>query len=174
MPDGTRTHGAEQQATEIAVGAGRPRPWADHVVLVSIDALRPEFYRDETWPAPTLLAFEGATADGVRTIFPALTYPAHTTIVTGALPARHGVYFNRPFLPEGRTERWIWDASAIRAPTLWDAVRAAGGTTASVGWPVTDGAPIDWNVPDVWPLGTGDPMAPIRATSSPAGAPDGL
>ncbi|MGQ0814994.1 MAG: alkaline phosphatase family protein [Gemmatimonadota bacterium] len=66
----------------------------EHVVLVSMDAFRPEFCQDETWPAPTLqqLAWEGAYATSVHSVFPALTYPAHTTIVTGALPARlsHG------------------------------------------------------------------------------------
>ena len=140
-------------------------------MLVSVDALRPAFYRDERWPMPTLQQFAaaGACAGAVRSVFPALTYPAHTTIVTGARPERHGVWHNRPFEPDGQSGRWLWEASNIRLPTLWDAVRAAGGTTAAISWPVTVGAAIDWNVPDVWPLGTGDPMAPIRATSSPAG-----
>lgn len=172
------THETEQNATERAVGHDRPRRWADHLVLVSIDAMRPEFYCDESWPAPTLqqLAFEGAKADGVRTVFPALTYPAHTSIVTGALPARHGVYNNRPFLASGRTERWLWEASNIRVPTLWDAVRAAGGTTASVGWPVTVGAAIDWNVPDVWPEHYSNEglIEPVRAATTPAGLFDEL
>src|SRR5918996_6346016 len=96
----------------------------DHLILVSIDAFRPEFCQDETWPAPTMqqLAWEGAYASSVRSVFPALTYPAHTTIVTGALPARHGIYFNCPFEPDGQTGRWHWHAAAIRAPTLWDAI----------------------------------------------------
>lgn len=167
--------GSRIEAEEIARAArvGTPRSRADHVIVVSIDALRPEFYFDETWPAPTLqqLSFEGVRADGVRTVFPALTYPAHTTLVTGALPARHGIVSNRPFLQERRTEAWIWEAARIRVPTLWDAVRAAGGTTASVGWPVTVGAPIDWNVPDVWPehYVQADFIAPVRAATTPAG-----
>jgi len=147
------------------------RALADHVVLVSIDALRPAFYRDLTWPMPTLQLFasSGAYADSVRSVFPALTYPAHTTIVTGELPARHGVTHNRPFEPAGQSGRWLWEAEHIRVPTLWDAVRAGGGTTAAISWPVTVGAAIDWNVPDVWPLDDGDPMVPIRATTTPAG-----
>ena len=66
---------------------------AQHVVLVSIDALRPQFCQDERWPAPTLQQFasEGTFARQVRSVFPALTYPAHTTIATGARPARHGI-----------------------------------------------------------------------------------
>ena len=135
-----------------------------------MDGFRPEFCHDDSWPAPTLqqLAWEGATARSVRGVFPALTYPAHTTLVTGALPARHGVCHNRPFNPEHDSERWQWEAEAIRSPTLWDAVRRAGGTTASVSWPVTVGAAIDWNIPDIWPLDPHiDPMIPIREATNP-------
>lgn len=167
------THRIEREATEIAAKLRAERPRAEHVVMVSVDALRPEFYCDETWPAPTLqqLAFEGVRADAVRSVFPALTYPAHTTLVTGALPAAHGIFHNRPFLLEGRSEAWAWEASRIRVPALWDAVRAAGGTTASVGWPVTVGAPIDWNVPDVWPeeYVQAEFIAPVRAATTPPG-----
>lgn len=144
---------------------------ADHVVLVSIDGLRPQIYRDERWPAPVLheLARHGAVALAVRSVFPALTYPAHVTLVTGALPARHGVVDNEPFEPIAPTGRWIWEASAIRALTLWDAVRANGGTTAAISWPVTVGAAIDWNVPDVWSPADPDSIAPIREATTPEG-----
>jgi predicted AlkP superfamily pyrophosphatase or phosphodiesterase len=144
---------------------------ADHVVLVSIDGLRPQIYRDERWPAPVLheLARHGAVALAARSVFPALTYPAHATIVTGALPACHGVVDNEPFEPITRTGRWIWNADAIRVPTLWDAVRAAGGTTAAISWPVTVGAAIDWNVPDVWAPDDPASIEPIRAATTPAG-----
>lgn len=143
----------------------------DHLVLFSIDGLRPQIYRDERWPAPVLhhLAREGALALSVRSVFPALTYPAHTTLVTGALPANHGIVHNEPFDPSGPTGRWIWEASAIRARTLWDAVRESGGTTAAVSWPVTVGASIDWNVPDVWTPGNTASIAPIRSMTTPMG-----
>lgn len=164
-------HRIEADEVERAARMRAPRRRADHVIVVSVDALRPEFYCDETWPAPTMqqFAFEGVRADGVRTVFPALTYPAHTSLVTGARPARHGITSNRPFLDDRRTEAWLWETSHIRAPTLWDAVRAAGGTTAAVGWPVTVGAPIDWNVPDIWPehYVQADFIAPVRAATTP-------
>jgi hypothetical protein len=151
--------------------SGSNRRLSDHVVLVSIDGLRPNIYRDERWPAPMLheLAGRGAIALDVRSVFPALTYPAHTTIVTGALPARHGVVDNEPFEPVTPSGRWVWEASAIRLPALWDAVRAAGGTTAAISWPVTVGAAIDWNVPDVWLPGDPASIEPIRAATTPAG-----
>lgn len=147
-----------------------PPPLAEHVILISIDAFRPEFCQDESWPAPTLqqLAWEGAHAEAVTSVFPSLTYPAHATMVTGALPVRHGIWQNEPFEPGGQTGRWWWEASALQVPTLWDAVRAGGGTTAAVSWPVTVGAAIDWNVPDVWPLRQdADPMDPIRHATRP-------
>lgn len=144
---------------------------ADHVVLVSIDGLRAATYRDERWPAPVLheLSRRGAIALAVRSVFPALTYPAHATLVTGALPARHGIVHNEPFEPIARSGRWIWEAAALRLPALWDAVRARGGTTAAIAWPVTVGAAIDWNVPDVWAPEEPQSIAPIRAASAPPG-----
>src|SRR5690349_19713759 len=93
-----------------ARASGDGAPLADHVVLVSIDGLRAQIYRDERWPAPVLheLARRGAIALAARSVFPALTYPAHATLVTGALPARHGIVDNEPFEPVVRSGRWIW------------------------------------------------------------------
>lgn len=150
-----------------------PTRRADHLVLVSIDAMRPEYYLDRAWPAPAIqqLLREGAHARAVRSVFPSSSYPGHTTLATGALPARHGVLHNRIFDPEtGGSGGWHVDAGTIRVPTLWDAVREAGGTVASVGWPLTAGSAIDWNVPDVWP-GGGEERAieAIRAATRPAG-----
>ena len=44
--------------------------------------------------------------------------------------------------------RWYEEAADLRAPTLWDAARGAGLTTAAVSWPVTLGARIDWLLPE--------------------------
>ena len=123
-------------------------------MLVSIDGLRPEFYLNGKWPAPTLqyMARGGSVAEGVRGVFPTVTYPSHTTMVTGALPARHGIYYNTPFEPEGQSGRWYWEESLIQSRTLWDAAREAGLVTATVQWPVTVGAPIDYCVPEFWSL----------------------
>lgn len=149
----------------------RIAPLAEHVVLVSIDALRPEFYLDPAWPAPMIqqMAREGAHARGVRGVFPSVTYPSHTTILTSALPARHGVHYNEIFEPTGHTGRWYWETSAIRAPTLWEAARQAGLTTANIAWPVSVGAPLDWNVPEIWPLDDTDPVELLRRHTTPAG-----
>lgn len=149
------------------------RRLADHVVLVSIDGLRPEFFLDETWPAPMLrqLVAQGAHAERVESIFPSVTYPAHTTMVTGLRPAAHGIPYNSPFEPEGITGRWYWHEEAITARTLWDAVREAGGTSVALGWPVTVGAPIDFLVPEVWST---DPDADFIETVRAACHPDGL
>lgn len=157
---------AAAQAVAPTTSAAR----ADHVVIISIDGLRPEFYLDRTWPAPTvqLMAREGAHAKGVRTVFPSVTYPSHTTLVTGALPARHGVLFNTPFEPAGETGRWYWEADAIKVPTLWDALESRGRRVAALSWPVTVGANIAWNVPEVWSLGQPtDPLAVVREHSTP-------
>ena len=146
------------------------RPRAEHVIVVSIDGLKPEYYLEERWPAPAMrqVLFRGAHARAVRSIFPSLTYPSHTTMATGALPARHGIWSNRTVEPSDDPP-WLSDADLIRVPALWDAVRAAGGTTAALNWPLTKGAAIDWNVPDVWPGSDEEVVAAMADASTPQG-----
>lgn len=161
---------ASHGVAPAAAAARDTTPAADHVVLISVDGLRPEFYLEGRWPAPNLqeMAREGAHARAVTSVFPSVTYPAHTTILTGALPARHGILYNTPFRVEAPTREWYWYEDSIRVETLWDAVRRSGGTTASVGWPVSVGAPVDRNVPEIWPLEPeADPIAPLRAHDRP-------
>src|SRR4029077_8117194 len=99
----------------------------------------------------------GAISAGARSVFPSVTYPAHTSIVTGVDPGTHGIVTNTAWDPEDRNqEGWRWYAEDIQARTLWDAAREAGLETAIVNWPVTVGARASWLVPEYWRAGTGD------------------
>ena len=143
---------------------------AKYVILISIDGSRPDFYMQDKWPAANLrqLKNDGVFADGVNSVFPSVTYPSHTTIITGAMPSHHGIYYNEPFDPNGPKGRWYWEDSNIKCPTLWQAVHKAGLTTAAVSWPVTVGAPIDYNVPEIWSLtDKDDKISPMRDNTHP-------
>jgi len=142
------------------------------LVLVSIDGLRPDYVLDAEKHGlriPNLRRFltEGSFATGVRGVIPTVTYPSHTTIVTGVWPSKHGIYANHPFDPFGKNQGgWYWYAEDIRVPTLWDAARDAGLTTANVNWPVTVGARITYNLPQIWRAGTEDDRKLVRALST--------
>ncbi|RFZ94881.1 alkaline phosphatase family protein [Mucilaginibacter conchicola] len=138
-----------------------------HVVLISIDGLRPEFYLDPSWGMVNLRQAmnTGSYAEGVRGSFPTVTYPSHTTIVSGVLPAKHGIYYNTPVEPLGITGKWFWYYKDIKVPTLWTAAKQAGLVTAGVSWPVTVGAPIDYNLPEfvILPKNKGEKKDEIKA-----------
>jgi predicted AlkP superfamily pyrophosphatase or phosphodiesterase len=106
----------------------------------------------------------GAWADGVEGIYPSVTYPAHTTLVTGVRPARHGIVQNRIFEAptEPQTGSWYWFAEALKSETLWTLAKKAGLKTATVGWPVTVKAEIDYNFPEIWDPAE-KPTTPKRA-----------
>src|SRR5438477_4709547 len=90
----------------------------------------------------------GSYAEGVEGVYPTVTYPSHTTLVTGRMPAEHGVYSNLSSRVAGENPRdWYWYAKVIKVPTLWDEAHKAKLTTASVFWPVSTGADIDWDIP---------------------------
>ena len=143
------------------------------LVVVSIDGLRPDYIHEADRyglriPELRRLVTQGASARGVTGVLPTVTYPSHATLVTGVAPARHGILANRPFDPLGRNQDgWFWYAEDLRARTLWDAAKDAGFLTASVDWPVTVGARIDWNLPQVWRADTGDDAKLLRAVSTP-------
>ncbi len=139
-----------------------------HLVLISIDGLRPEFYLDASYPAPALRALAaGSHARAVEPVFPSVTYPGHASIVTGVRPTRHGVLFNTLFEPTGERGRWYEEAADLRAPPLWEWARAAGLTTASVSWPSTLGARIDWLVPERDYYARRDPLPLLRDATTP-------
>lgn len=125
---------------------------AKYVVLVTIDGFRPEFYLDSSYGMFTVrdMMKRGVAARGADPVFPSVTYPDHTTMVTGVTPARHGIYYNTPFEPEGQTGKWMWDYKLIKTETLWSAMHKAGKKTACVRWPVTYDAPIDYRIPEYW------------------------
>lgn len=127
-------------------------PAAKYVVLITVDGFRPEFYLDSTYGMFTVreLMKKGIAAKGVNPVFPSVTYPDHTTMVSGVTPAKHGIVYNTPFEPEGSTGKWYWDYSLIKVPTIWTAMHDAGLKTACVRWPVTVNAPIDYRIPEYW------------------------
>ncbi|MBW8687031.1 alkaline phosphatase family protein [Chitinophaga rhizophila] len=143
----------------------------NHVVLITIDGFRPDFYQDASWGMNNLRMMKdsGVSADGVNCVFPSVTFPDHTTIITGVKPAKHGIYYNAPFEEGKASGKWYWYYDAIKVPTLYDAVHAAGKTNANVIWPVTVDAPIDYNIPDIWALNKGkDRRGASAAASRPA------
>jgi predicted AlkP superfamily pyrophosphatase or phosphodiesterase len=88
--------------------------------------------------------------------------------MSGVSPAKHGIYANTTFDPLNRNDRgWYWYAEDGRVPTLWAAASAAGLKTANVYWPISVGAPITYNLPQIWRTGTEDDRKLQRALNTP-------
>lgn len=87
-----------------------------------------------------------AEVDKVRSVFPSLTYPAHTTLMTGCNPGKHGIYNNVPFKDyDDKKKHWYRFFKSVRVEDLFAAAKRAGLTTASVYWPITGRNPnIDY------------------------------
>jgi len=138
-----------------------------HVVMISIDGLRPEIYLEPERvgvqvPHLVELRRQGVSAKRMIPIFPSVTYPAHTTLVTGVYPAAHGVVNNFK-----KGTEWYLQAGDIRAKTLWQAAREKGLTTAIVTWPASYGAEVNYLIPENLSLNVTNVPHLIRAGATP-------
>ena len=154
-------------------GAAQPAGPIRHAIVVTVDGLKPESYlapeaHGLRIPVLQRLVADGASSDGARSVFPSVTYPAHTSIATGVAPARHGIVANRAFDPlEKNQEGWRWYAEDVKVPRVWDLASNAGYSSAVINWPVTVGAQVTYLVPEIWRAGTPDDLKLVRALSTP-------
>jgi len=144
-----------------------------HAIVITVDGLIPDSYVSPDAhglrvPVLRRLVAEGASSDGARSVFPSVTYPAHTSIASGVVPARHGIVANRSFDPlEKNQEGWRWYAEDVKVPRIWDLASNAGYSSAVINWPVTVGAHATYLVPEIWRAGTSEDQKLVRALSTP-------
>ena len=145
----------------------------EHVVLVSVDGLRPDFYLGD-FEAPTLkaLAAEGAAARSVESVYPSSTYPAHATIATGVRPARHGIHANTLWTESGGSRDWHWHAKDLKARTLWEAAKDKGLRVAVNYWPTSVGAKVDYLLGEIWDPDGKETLQRLTASATPGLLPE--
>ena len=121
------------------------------VVVISLDGF-PAYALDDTrLPIPTLrkLIREGVTAR-MNIINPTVTWPNHTTMVTGVRADEHGLLVNGSLVPTGtwppmKVDPMVDKVKMVHAPTVYDAAHKAGLTTAQIDWVAISKAPtITW------------------------------
>src|ERR1700685_2452569 len=140
---------------------------AQPLVVISVDGMDNRYLAQADQMGlkiPTLrrLMREGQYSKGVIGVVPTITWPSHTTLITGVDPVVHGILSN--WRPPG--DKYL-DYGQIKTPNLIGAAHKAGLTIAAITWPVTVGAPVEWNLPEFFSARRGGSMD-IRAIESKA------
>ena len=140
-----------------------------HLVIISLDSLGFRDINEHQKELPTLnkLVNSGTWVKEVKGIYPTLTYPSHTTIITGQYPNVHGIVNNTKIQPERRSPDWFWYQKDIKSPTLYDLARKQKLTTAAFLWPVTAGSKINYNLAEIFPnrIWTNQVLVSLKASS---------
>jgi predicted AlkP superfamily pyrophosphatase or phosphodiesterase len=131
------------------VAPATPRP---KVIVISLDAFGAASLREPRLPAPTLHALmqRGVHAVSMQPINPTVTWPNHTTMVTGVDASRHHVLVNGLIVNQRTAtlpgiDMGVPKSRLVAVPTVYDAAHQAGLTTAQVDWVAIEGASsIDW------------------------------
>lgn len=123
-----------------------------YTVIVSFDAVGSRDFKTLN-ELPNFKKFleNSAYCKEVSSIYPTLTYPAHTSIVTGKYPNRHGIVNNTMIQPKRTKPDWFWKRKYVKGTTFYDEARKTGMKIAALLWPVTAGAKIHYNIPEILP-----------------------
>lgn len=139
------------------------------LVVISLDSMG---FRDldelrQLTPNLAKLISDGTWVKKVQGIFPTLTYPSHTSIITGQYPVVHGIVNNTKLQPRRQSPDWFWYRKDVKATPLYDVARKAGMTTAAFLWPVTAGSKIDYNLAEIFPnrIWTNQVLVSLKASS---------
>jgi predicted AlkP superfamily pyrophosphatase or phosphodiesterase len=139
------------------------RPRKPLVIVISLDGFPAYALDDARLPVPTLrmMQREGAAAASMRPINPTVTWPNHTSIITGVDASVHHVLVNG--LLEGQHDGPVSihpgaDKSVlVHAQTLYDVAHAAGLKTAQADWvAIHHSGTIDWEFEE-----SPDPQSPL-------------
>ena len=95
---------------------------SNHVVVISIDGLRPDAIAKYNAKTIQRLMNGGSFTLAAQTISPSKTLPSHTSMLTGLDVGQHGVTWN-----EDKTD----SHGHVDVPTIFGLARAAGFTTAA-------------------------------------------
>lgn len=122
------------------------------VVLITIDGFPARALQDPRLPMPALrkLMHDGAYAQGMQPINPSVTWPNHTTLITGVNASEHHVMANGliTFPQDGsvpEVKPWTPKDQLVHARTLYDALAEKGMSTGQVDWVAIYGAKnVQW------------------------------
>jgi predicted AlkP superfamily pyrophosphatase or phosphodiesterase len=114
-------------STPIALARATGQPPASavisrHVILVSIDGLRADAIEASNARTLTRLLAEGSGTLSAQTILPSKTLPSHASMLTGVVPATHGITWN-----SDETDEY----GVVSVPTIFQLAHEAGYRTAA-------------------------------------------
>lgn len=93
-----------------------------HVVIISIDGLRPDALLAADAPTLDSLIIAGAYSPNAQTVKISETLPSHASMVSGVIPERHGILWGAPYIG--------WPG--MNGPTIFSLAHEAGLSTAMV------------------------------------------
>lgn len=120
--------------------------------VMSVDSL---FFDDLEWlrECPNLYGLyqRGSVVRKMKSTYPAMTYVAHSTMMTGCHEEKHGIYHNEKVEVGVAHPGWHWYRRELKTDTIFDAAKAGGYTISVINWPVTGGdKSVDYLVPEIW------------------------
>jgi predicted AlkP superfamily pyrophosphatase or phosphodiesterase len=120
------------------------------VIVISLDGTTPADVRAAALPTLDALARRGASATRLIPVFPTNTFPNHVSLVTGVVPAVHGIVNNVFLDPHRGLFRYSNDPTWIEVEPLWAIADRNGIVSAAYHWVGSEGPWRNGRGPRFW------------------------
>ncbi|MEQ1877590.1 MAG: alkaline phosphatase family protein [Bdellovibrionia bacterium] len=110
----------QQLVLLLIVTIASASPKVGHVVIISIDGGKPDVLRSSQMPTLQGLIGDSSYSWKAHTVFPNVTLPSHTSMLTGVGPNKHKILWNS-YIPKNGT---------VKVATIFGRAKAAGLSTA--------------------------------------------
>jgi hypothetical protein len=119
----THTPATTQTSNSTTCACERACPCViEHVVIISVDGLRPDALEQADTPTLDALRAQGAYSPAAQAVLPSVTLVNHASMLGGMSPEKHGIFWNsnEP------------DLGKVNGPTLFSEAHEAGLSTAMI------------------------------------------
>ena len=150
---GSKIHGVVLICLLVAIPEKLYSSPRHQLIIWSIDGLASAYFTDPEKKIQRYPAWKNALSQlelksGIQSTLPSVTFPAHTSIVTGKFPAEHLITGNHWIDPFGQNgAAWTWFFEDIGVKTLQQYARDRHLKTANILWPVTLGSKFTYSFP---------------------------
>lgn len=119
--------------------------------IISFDGLsKKDMNKLKEMPGFKMFLEDSSYCFNVKSVYPSVTYTAHTSINTGCYPKKHGIVNNTKIQMNRLSPDWFWYERDIKVESFSSLATKRGIDVLTILWPVGARSGVKFNLPEIF------------------------